>query len=197
MDQGIGFAIRTGIVDFDGESALLAAAREGDATCFGTLLSRYGRKIFRIARNITHDESDAEEVTQDALWKAFQHLEDFKGDSRCYTWLVRIAINQALMKVRKRPLNHVSLDNPPDTEADFIPRNVEDKGLTPEQRYSQTELAEILTAVIDDLNPTLRIVFQLPKSKMSPQRRPRTSSDSLFPPSNLASCVLARNYGRR
>lgn len=143
------------------EAALIAAAQGGNANCFGTLLSRYEGKIFWIANNITHNESDAEEVTQDAFWKAFQHIEDFKGDSRFYTWLVRIAINQALTNLRGRRLYDISLDSPTDTEADFIPRDVKDKRLTPEERYSQTELAEILITGIEGLNPTLRITFQL------------------------------------
>jgi RNA polymerase sigma-70 factor, ECF subfamily len=143
------------------ETALVAAVRSGNTTCFETLMRRYERKIYRLAQNITKNDSDAEEVTQEAFFKAFDHIEDFKGESRFYTWLVRITVNQALMKVRKRRPNQFSLDDPIRTEAIYIPREIEDWGPTPEAKYSQNELAEILSRTILELHPKLRVVFQL------------------------------------
>jgi RNA polymerase sigma-70 factor (ECF subfamily) len=98
---------------------------------------------------------------QEAFLKAFEHLGDFEGHSRFYTWLVRIAVNQALMKLRKRRPNVVSLDNEIETEDDLLPREVEDWGPTPEERFEQTELQRILSTVIAELEPGFRIVFQL------------------------------------
>src|SRR5580698_5268165 len=146
----------------DDEGALVAAAKGGDITAFETLVGRYERKIFRLAQNITQNKEDAEDVMQEAFLKSYQHLGEFQGNSRFYTWLVRIAVNQALMKLRKRRPNVVSLDEDVDTGEDKMPRDVvEDWGPSPEARYEQTELAGILSTVIGELDPGFRIVFQL------------------------------------
>ena len=143
------------------EPALVAAAQAGDLNAFDTLVGRYERKIFRLAQNITQNREDAEDVMQEAFLKAFEHLDEFQGNSRFYTWLVRIAVNQALMKLRKRRPNQVSLDEQVDTGEELIPRDVEDWGPSPMERFEQTELARILSSVIGELDPSFRIVFQL------------------------------------
>ena len=145
----------------DDEGALVAAAKGGDITAFETLVGRYERKIFRLAQNITQNKEDAEDVMQEAFLKAYEHLSGFQGNSRFYTWLVRIAVNQALMKLRKRRPNQVSIDEEVNTGEDLIPREIEDWGPSPEDRYKQTELSDILSEVIADLDPSFRIVFQL------------------------------------
>ena len=98
---------------------------------------------------------------QEAFLKAYEHLGNFEGNSRFYTWLVRIAVNQALMKLRKRRPNQISLDEEIETGEDSVPREVEDWGPSPEQRYAQTELSGILGQVIGELEPSFRTVFQL------------------------------------
>ncbi len=145
----------------DDEGVLVAAAKAGDLAAFEELVNRYERKIFRLAHNITQNREDAEDVMQDAFLKSFEHLGDFQGDSRFYTWLVRIAVNEALMKLRKRRPNLMSLDEPVESEEDLLPREVQDWGPTPEQRYAQTELQRILSEVIGELDPAFRIVFVL------------------------------------
>jgi RNA polymerase sigma-70 factor, ECF subfamily len=143
------------------EPLLVAAAKAGDISAFDTLVSRYERKIFRLTQNITQNREDAEDAMQEAFLKAFEHLGDFAGASRFYTWLVRIAVNQALMKLRRRRPNIVSLDQELDTGEDTMPREIEDWGPSPADRYEQTEMGEILSKVIGDLDPSFRIVFQL------------------------------------
>jgi RNA polymerase sigma-70 factor (ECF subfamily) len=145
----------------DNEASLVAAAKAGDISAFEALVTRYERKIYRLAQHITQNNEDAEDVSQEAFLKAFEHLGDFQGNSRFYTWLVRIAVNQALMKLRKRRNKDVSLDEEIETEENFIPREVEDWGPSPEERYSQEELAQILSQVIGELDPSFRLVFQL------------------------------------
>ncbi|MFY9529470.1 MAG: sigma-70 family RNA polymerase sigma factor [Candidatus Acidiferrales bacterium] len=148
-------------VPVDNEAQLVAAAKAGDISAFETLVNRYERKIFRLAQNITQNREDAEDAMQEAFLKSFEHLGDFQGNSRFYTWLVRIAVNQALMKLRKRRPNQVSLDEEKDTGEDLIPREVEDWGPTPEERFEQTELRRILSTAIAELHPSFRVVFQL------------------------------------
>src|ERR1700734_397599 len=132
----------------DDEPVLVAAAKAGDISAFETLVGRYERKIFRLAQNITQNREDAEDSMQESFLKAFEHLGEFQGNSRFYTWLVRIAVNQALMKLRKRRPNEFSLDQEVNTGEDMMPREVEDWGPSPEQRYEQTELNGILSKVI-------------------------------------------------
>jgi RNA polymerase sigma-70 factor, ECF subfamily len=145
----------------DDEAQLVSAAKKGDAAAFEELVNRYERKIFRLGMNITQNREDAQDVTQDAFLKSFQSLERFEGSSRFYTWLVRIAINEALMKLRKRRPGQVSLDEPIPGDDESMFRDVEDWGPSPEQRFAQTELNEILNGVIGELEPIYRVVFLL------------------------------------
>ena len=143
------------------EHLLVAAAKAGDAAAFEELVNRYERKIFRLTMNITRNNEDAEDAMQDAFMKAYSHLDRFQEDSRFYTWLVRIAANEALMRLRKRRPNQFPLDEPIESEDDFIPQQIEDWGPNPEQRFAQTEMRDILRGVIEELPPDFRIVFLL------------------------------------
>lgn len=143
------------------EHLLVAAAKKGDLAAFEELVNRYEAKIFRLTMNITRNHEDAEDAMQDAFLKSYSHLKEFEGDSRFYTWLVRIAANEALMRLRKRRPNQVSLDEPVEGEDDLMPREVRDWGPGPEQRFAQTEMREILSGAIDELEPDFRTVFVL------------------------------------
>ena len=146
----------------DDEIELVARARKGDAASFSVLLRRYEGKIFRLAMNITQNREDAEDVLQEAFLKAYEHLDQFQGNSRFYTWIVRIAVNQALMKLRKRRSDRtVSLDEQIDTGEDTVVREIAAWDPDPEERFSREELHEILTGAIDDLAPIYRTVFTL------------------------------------
>src|SRR5512140_3511961 len=144
------------------ELALVQAAKKGDLEAFSELVRRYDRNVFRIAQHITHNEEDAQDVVQDAFLKAYQNLEQFQGNSKFYTWLVRIAVNEALMRLRKRRTDKtVSLDQEIETEEDTMPREVADWSPNPEQLYKQGELKEILTKTINGLPASFRTVFVL------------------------------------
>jgi RNA polymerase sigma-70 factor, ECF subfamily len=143
------------------EHLLVAAAKAGDPKAFEELVNRYEKKIFRLTMNITRNKEDAEDAMQDAFMKAYSHLHTFEEESRFYTWLVRIAANEALMRLRKRRANQFSLDEPIEGDDEIIPRDIEDWGPSPEQRYAQSELHEILNKVIDQLSPEFRVVFVL------------------------------------
>jgi RNA polymerase sigma-70 factor (ECF subfamily) len=99
---------------------------------------------------------------QDTFLKAYEHLPEFQGNSRFYTWLVRIAVNESLMKLRKRKSGKmVSLDETIDTGEETIAREIAVWDDNPEQRYSQGELRGILEDAIDSLPPIFRSVFIL------------------------------------
>jgi len=145
----------------NGEGALVARAREGDADAFTELVNRYDRRIFRLARHITENAEDAEDVLQETFLRAYEHLPGFQGHSKFYTWLARIAINQALMKLRRRRNDpSVSLDEPVDTGEDTVTREIAVWD-NPEKRYSQEEIRGILAKAVETLPPILRSVFVL------------------------------------
>ncbi len=144
------------------ESQLVAKARSGDPSAFNELVNRYERKIFRLAKHITQNEEDAEDVLQETFLKAYEHLRDFQEKSKFYTWIVRIAVNESLMKLRKRKGDRtVPLDEPLDTGEDTVIREIAVWDENPEQRYSREELGEILDEAVLSLRPAFRTVFVL------------------------------------
>jgi RNA polymerase sigma-70 factor, ECF subfamily len=144
------------------ESALVARAKNGDVAAFTDLVQHYDRRVFRMAKQITQNDDDAEDVLQETFLKAYTHLDDFQGNSKFYTWLVRIAVNEALMKLRKRRTDRtVPLDEPIDTGEDEMTREIAVWDGNPEESYSRDELAEILDQAIQSLKPAYRTVFIL------------------------------------
>jgi RNA polymerase sigma-70 factor (ECF subfamily) len=156
-----GMQASNGSVAFD-EGALVERARGGDDGAFAELVGQYERKVYRLARNITQNDEDAEDVLQDAFLKAYTHLDNFHGDSKFYTWIVRIAVNEALMKLRKRRGDRmVSLDEEIELGEESVTREIAVWDGNPEQTYSQEELRKYLDDAIQSLKPTFRSVFQL------------------------------------
>jgi RNA polymerase sigma-70 factor (ECF subfamily) len=144
------------------ELAFVQAAKSGDIAAFDELVRRYERNVFRIAQHITQNREDAEDVVQDAFLKAYQNLNQFQGNSKFYTWLVRIAVNEALMKLRRRKSSKtVSMDQEVETEEGTMPREVADWSPNPEQLYNQSELKDILGRTIQGLPASFRTVFVL------------------------------------
>src|SRR4051794_36609945 len=144
------------------EATLVAQARDRDMRAFGELVRRYEGKIFRLAQHVTQNREDAEDVLQETFLKAYEHLDQFKGDSKFYTWIVRIAVNQALMKLRRRKTDKsVSLDETIDTGEDTVTREIAAWDEDPEQRFSREELGGILGDAIEGLEPLYRSVFVL------------------------------------
>lgn len=144
------------------ESELVAKAREGDSAAYNQLVNKYSPKIYRLAKHITQHEEDAEDVLQETFLKAFEHLGDFQGQSKFYTWIVRIAVNESLMKLRKRKSDRtVPLDEPLDTGEDTVVREIAVWDEDPEQKYSREELAQILDEAVQSLRPVFRTVFVL------------------------------------
>ncbi|HWP84982.1 MAG TPA: sigma-70 family RNA polymerase sigma factor [Terriglobia bacterium] len=141
---------------------LVEQAKSGRLEAFDELVSRHERKIFRLTQHITGNREDAEDALQDSFLKAFSRLSQFQGDAQFYTWLVRIAVNESLMRLRKRRAHPtLSLDEPLETDDNFLPR---DHGVwddNPEQKYEQQELRQILDRAVQSLPPIYRTVFVL------------------------------------
>jgi RNA polymerase sigma-70 factor (ECF subfamily) len=144
------------------ESPLVVRAKAGDVEAFSDLVRHYDRRVFRMAKQITQNDDDAEDVLQETFLKAYTHLDDFQGNSKFYTWLVRIAVNEALMKLRKRRSDRtVPLDEPIDTGEDEMIREIAVWDENPEETYSREELATVLDQAVQSLKPAYRTVFIL------------------------------------
>ena len=142
---------------------LVHASKNGDVAAFEQLVKRYDRKLFRIAQHITHNREDSEDAVQEAFLKAFQHLGEFREDSKFSTWLIRITLNQSLMKLRKqrRAAKEVSLEGNSQAGEEVLPIEVADWAPDPEQLYRASELRGILIKTLSELRPVLRAVFVL------------------------------------
>jgi RNA polymerase sigma-70 factor (ECF subfamily) len=141
---------------------LVHACKDGDVTAFEQLVKRYGRRLLRISQTVTRNREDSEDAVQEALLKAFQNLAEFREDSQFSTWLIRITVNQSLMKLRKqRTHKEVSMDEDFQADGDVLPLNVPDRAPNPEQLCWASELRDILVRTVEELRPILRTVFVL------------------------------------
>jgi len=142
---------------------LVQQVKQGQVEQFNELVNRHARKVFRLTQHITGNREDAEDALQEAFLKAYSRLPQFQGDSQFYTWLVRIAVNESLMKLRKRKSGgfSVSLDEPIEMEDDFLPREIAAWDENPEQKYARQELQEILDRAVSSLPPIFRTVLVL------------------------------------
>ena len=155
-------ALFAGTAVLNDDLDLVHATRGGDISAFEQLVARYDGKLLRIAQNVTHNREDSEDAVQEAFLKAFEHLNSFREDAQFSTWLIRITLNQALSKLRKRRIvKEVSLDDDFDAEDVTLPREVADWAPNPEELYRASELRSILIASLKQISPILRVVFVL------------------------------------
>lgn len=142
--------------------ALVHASKNGDIAAFEGLVKRYDRKLLRITQNLMYNHEDAEEVVQETFLKAFLHLDQFREHAKFSTWLIRIAMNQSLMMLRKRrSAREVSIDNDFESEERSLPIDLADWAPNPEELYGASQLREILRNRLKQLHPRLRAVFVL------------------------------------
>jgi RNA polymerase sigma-70 factor, ECF subfamily len=144
------------------EELLISAAKSGDAVAFVELSKRHSNKILRRAYRIVKNWQDAEDVLQESLLRAFLHLKDFEERSSFSSWLTRIAINFALMNLRKKRGHiEISMDVINDDHGIRYPWEPKDPAESPESRCSQREREDLLEGAIRQLPPTLRQVVQM------------------------------------
>jgi RNA polymerase sigma-70 factor (ECF subfamily) len=146
----------------DSDARLLADAKSGHSVAFGELYNRYKRRIFRLAQRIMRNHEDAEDVVQEAFQLAFVHLHDFQGGARFSTWLSRIAINVALMKLRKKARKvETSIDEHSESDDKSFRDAVTDSALNPEQDCLRQERSRMLKEALAELRPNARRVLEL------------------------------------
>jgi len=144
------------------EAGLLEAAKNGQSSAFGALCERYGRQLVHTAHRITRSREDAEDAVQDALLRAFVHLRDFDGRSTFATWLTRIAINSALMILRKKRHSlEVPMEGTHDAEESGRIYELADHAPNPERSYAKNEEHRLLRKAIQNLRPSLRKVVDI------------------------------------
>ena len=148
------------------EAVLVSRAKSGDTNAFVELSIRHSPKVLRTIYRITRNSHDAEDVLQDSLLKAFSHLQDFQERSSFYSWLTRIAINSALMMLRKKRLcSEISIDDTDDPGSKCD--RWEAKSLTedPESHVARKEREELLRDAILRLPPLIREVVHLRQAR--------------------------------
>jgi RNA polymerase sigma-70 factor (ECF subfamily) len=144
------------------EKQLIAAAKSGRRAPFGELYERYVKKVFRVIHRIMRNREDAEDAAHECFLNAFVHLKDFDGRSQFATWLTRIAINAALMKLRKnRGAREVPIDEPTPSSEAVAQREFRYDAPDPEESCSLRERKRIVKSAISGLRPRARRVVEL------------------------------------
>lgn len=141
------------------DKVLVRAAQGGDSRAFRAILTRYNRRLYRIARGILRNDAEAEDAVQEAYINAFTHLAGFRGDSSLSTWLSRIVMNEALGRLRsRRPMVDIAVVVTPEREAEIVqfPNTVR---TDPERTIAQRELLRLVERATDELPDVYRTVF--------------------------------------
>jgi RNA polymerase sigma-70 factor (ECF subfamily) len=148
-------------LSFDGtgqdDAEVIKQVLDGDTAMFELLMRRYNERVYRAARAIVRDDQEAEDVMQQAYVNAFTHLRQFNGSAQFSTWLTRIAINEALARVRRQG-RYEALDDERSNVEPFMPHNPAEN---PERQAFTGELRELLEWAIDTLPDGMREVFVL------------------------------------
>jgi RNA polymerase sigma-70 factor (ECF subfamily) len=136
---------------------LVRRALARDSAAFRTIMERYNRRLYRIARGILRNDTEAEDVVQEAYVGAFAHLQDFRGESSLATWLSRITINEALGWLRRdRPAVDLAVvEARPEAQVIQFPQT----GADPERTMAQRQILQLVERATDNLPEMFRIVF--------------------------------------
>ena len=144
------------------ETFSLEALRAGDRVEFSRLVEAYSGKLYRLALKMLGNQQDAEDILQEAFLKAYRHLNTFDGRSSLSTWLYRIATNEALMKLRRKNPETVSIDEPVETmEGEQEPLQIVDWCCLPEEELLSEEVRAYIDKAVERLPESLRVVFIL------------------------------------
>jgi RNA polymerase sigma-70 factor (ECF subfamily) len=144
------------------ELDLVHASKRGNVAAFETLVKRYDCGLLRIANSVTHNIEDSQDAVQEALLKTYQHLAKFREASPFSTWLIRITVNQSLMKLRRhRAVREVPLDGNCRQQQDTAATELTDRTPNPEQLYWASEFRDVLAHTLEEVRPSLRVVFVL------------------------------------
>ena len=146
------------------DADLVRLTGTGDHAAFEALMRRHNGRMFRAARAILKDDTEAEDAVQEAYLDAYRHMPDFRGESQVGTWLVRIAVNHALMRLRKQKRDSVVMSfdqqEPGDT-GDIVDHLADERNEAPTTTIQRSEIRQLLERRIDELPMSYRTVFVL------------------------------------
>ncbi len=144
------------------ETISISALQNGDKDAFALLVNTYSPALYRMILRMLGNPQESEDVLQETFIQAFRKIDHFEGRSKISTWLYRIAANQALMRLRKREPDFVSVDEPIETPTgDLLPRQLRDWCCLPESEFLSSEVQDRLDEAIRALSPALRAAFIL------------------------------------
>lgn len=145
----------------DPDRLLVSRLQAGDLYAFEHLVRRHKESISRIIFNITKNHEDAEDQAQETFLRAYRAISEFRGDSKFKSWLTRIAMNQALLCLRKRRRHHISLDDPIQRDCPSLVHDIPERRFNPEQSYSHAETNSRLHEKLSTLPDALRLALTL------------------------------------
>lgn len=142
------------------ERMLVEQAKAGEEGAFGRLIEPYMRKAYHMALNITRNREDAEDAAQQGFLNGYAHIQQYQGQSKFSSWLLRIVINEALTKIRERKYqdHHLSYAGVAGEESDISDTLRADDAFHPEVLYAKAERGRVLRKAIGSLQTTLRVV---------------------------------------
>ncbi len=142
------------------DAELVRRALAGDADAFRTIMQRHNRRLYRIARGVLRNNTDAEDAVQEAYVSALTHLASYRGESSLAAWLARITMNEALGRLRRqRPTVDISTLEETRTEAEIIQFPLSAQNDDPEKTMAQRQILQLVEAATDDLPEAYRLVF--------------------------------------
>lgn len=149
------------VVDALDETELVQLARQGEAAAFRAIMQRSNRRLYRIARAVMNDDSEAEDVVQESYVRGLTALASFRGDSSLTTWLSRIVLNEAMGRLRRRrPTVDVdALEDRQARQGDIIPFPLTSREPDPERAIAQRQIKALLESAIDELPDSFRTVL--------------------------------------
>ena len=145
------------------DSDVVRRVLEGDTASFELIMRRYNRRLYRIARGVLRNETDAEDVVQDAYIKAYENLGQFQGKGPLSAWLAKITVNKALGRLRGKDIfrGGISLDDPEEREEANYMADLISSMPSPEQSAARAELRRLMESAIDALPDAYRMAFIL------------------------------------
>lgn len=152
----------SGLEENKGDLALVGRLKAGDQEAFARLVEEHGGRVYRVALRLMGNEADAEDVLQETFLSAYKSIDRFEERSSLSTWLYRITTNAALMRLRRKEPDQVSVDEPLERDdGEQMPRQFFDFCCLPEEFLLRDEARDEMTRAINDLPPSLRSVFIL------------------------------------
>jgi RNA polymerase sigma-70 factor, ECF subfamily len=153
----------TGLDGLD-DGALVERARNRDGAAVRLIMQRHNRRLYRVARSVLNDEDEAEDVVQETYVRAFTHLDGFRGEAQLSTWLTRIALNEALGRLRRRRItvglkDIDAINDQGEARVIYLPSARQDSD--PEAAAARAEVRRLLECAVDQLPTSFRMVFVL------------------------------------